>query len=100
MIKIAGIDPGLAATGVGIARGTGLKVESYSFGTITTRSTSPLPVRLEKIYTGLLDILRVTESNWFLENFSIWHIISLLIITPFFHFLGNIIHPKSKRNSK
>ncbi len=58
MIKIAGIDPGLAATGIGIARGTGLKVESYSFGTISTKAANPLPSRLDIIFTRLLDILQ------------------------------------------
>jgi len=47
-----------------------------------------------------LDLIGVTKNNWFFENFTIWHILTLLIITPFFHFLGNIIHPKSKRNGK
>ena len=36
MITIIGIDPGLAATGVGIVRGNGRNVAGYSFGSIST----------------------------------------------------------------
>jgi len=58
MMKIIGIDPGLAATGVGIVRGTGLKVDGYSFGTINTPSKSSLPNRLNQIYSKLLSFLK------------------------------------------
>jgi crossover junction endodeoxyribonuclease RuvC len=58
MIKIIGIDPGLAATGVGIARGTSLEVESYSFGSIHTSAQLSLPNRLDHIYSKLLRLLK------------------------------------------
>jgi len=57
MLKIIGIDPGLAATGVGIITGEGLKVNGYSYGTIRTSTTTPLPGRLDSIYSKLLQIL-------------------------------------------
>lgn len=53
MIKIMGVDPGLAATGVGVVRGQGLSVEGYSFGCISTSSDAPLPERLEHIFSQL-----------------------------------------------
>jgi len=37
--------------------------------------------------------------NWFLKNFTIWHILVILIITPFFHTLGNLLHRKSRRKN-
>jgi crossover junction endodeoxyribonuclease RuvC len=58
MIKVIGIDPGLSATGVGIVRGTGLKVEGFSFGSIHTSKNLPLPGRLDKIFSDLLMILK------------------------------------------
>ncbi len=58
MIKIIGIDPGLAGTGIGIVKGTGLKVESYSFSSIATSKNESLPDRLDRIYTSLLAVLR------------------------------------------
>ena len=57
MLKIIGIDPGLAATGVGIVTGEGLKVRGYSYGTIRTSANTPLPGRLDSIYSKLLQIL-------------------------------------------
>jgi crossover junction endodeoxyribonuclease RuvC len=57
MIKIMGVDPGLAATGVGVVRGRGLHVQGYSFGCITTSSAAPLPDRLERIFSQLLKLL-------------------------------------------
>jgi crossover junction endodeoxyribonuclease RuvC len=56
MIKIVGVDPGLSATGVGVVRGQGLKVAAYSFGCITTSQASPLPERLDRIFSQLLTL--------------------------------------------
>ena len=58
MMKIIGIDPGLAATGVGIVRGTGFKIDGFSFGTINTAKSISLPNRLEQIYSHLLSLLK------------------------------------------
>ena len=57
MLKIIGIDPGLAATGIGIVTGQGVKVREYSYGTIRTSSTIALPGRLDSIYSKLFQIL-------------------------------------------
>ncbi|MBF0449391.1 MAG: crossover junction endodeoxyribonuclease RuvC [Candidatus Magnetomorum sp.] len=56
MIKVIGIDPGLASTGVGMVRGTHTRVETYAFYTITTSKTTPLPMRLQHIYSEIYDI--------------------------------------------
>lgn len=53
MVKIVGIDPGLAATGIGVVNGRGHRIEGYSFGCITTSSSTPLPQRLDRIFTRL-----------------------------------------------
>jgi crossover junction endodeoxyribonuclease RuvC len=58
MMKIIGIDPGLAATGVGIVRGTGFKIDGFSFGAINTSKNISLPNRLEQIYSRLLSLLK------------------------------------------
>jgi CDP-2,3-bis-(O-geranylgeranyl)-sn-glycerol synthase len=49
------------------------------------------------IISGVLQILGFTKYNWFLNSFSIWHILALLIITPFFHLLANFVHRKASR---
>ena len=61
MVKIIGIDPGLAATGVGVVTGKGLKVNGYSYGTIRTSTNLPLPGRLDTIYSKLFDILKAEQ---------------------------------------
>jgi CDP-2,3-bis-(O-geranylgeranyl)-sn-glycerol synthase len=53
------------------------------------------------LIAGLLQILGLTPGgeNWFIKNFTIWHILFLLIVTPFFHLIANFIHRKAKTNS-
>jgi crossover junction endodeoxyribonuclease RuvC len=58
MIKIIGIDPGLSATGIGIVRGNGLRVDGYFFGSIHTSKNLSLPNRLDQIFSNLLQILK------------------------------------------
>jgi crossover junction endodeoxyribonuclease RuvC len=58
MIKIIGIDPGLAATGVGVVKGMGLKVDGYSYGSIHTSKTLSLPNRLDQIFSKLLQVIK------------------------------------------
>lgn len=57
MVKIIGIDPGLAETGIGIIRGSGLKVHDYSFGCIRTSSKQSTSDRLNKIFSAILAVL-------------------------------------------
>ncbi|MDI6687308.1 MAG: crossover junction endodeoxyribonuclease RuvC [Desulfobacterales bacterium] len=57
-MKTIGIDPGLSSTGIGIVKGTELKVEAYSYGSITTSKNISLPSRLNKIFSRLLIILK------------------------------------------
>jgi len=75
MLKIIGIDPGLAETGIGIIRGRGLKVHDYSFGSIKTSSKSPISDRLDKIFSEIHVILKdekpdlmVVEDVFFLKK--------------------------------
>ena len=63
MIKIIGIDPGLAATGIGIVCGTGVKVTSFSYGSINTSKKTPLPQRLDYIFSKLNIILKNEQPN-------------------------------------
>jgi crossover junction endodeoxyribonuclease RuvC len=56
-IKVLGIDPGLADTGIGIVRGGGLNVHGYAYGTISTAKTEPVACRLEQIYRKTCRVL-------------------------------------------
>lgn len=56
-VKIIGLDPGLAATGIGIIQGTGSQVAGYAYGTIRTPARRPLPERLDRIHRRLTGVL-------------------------------------------
>lgn len=53
---IAGIDPGLTATGFGIIEKTGTRITPHEWGVLRS-SDKPLSERLAKIYRGLEQIL-------------------------------------------
>lgn len=63
MVKIIGIDPGLAATGIGVLRGEGFHVYEYAFGSIYTTPRSPLPERLQKIYIQLMAVIERNQPD-------------------------------------
>jgi len=54
-LRIFGIDPGSRTTGYGIVDRVGSKLIHVDNGCLTTRSTDPLPQRLDQIYRGLVD---------------------------------------------
>lgn len=45
-----------------------------------------------------LFLIGVTTSNWFTMNFSLSHILVLLIATPFIHLFSNFVHRFSKKS--
>ena len=57
MIKVVGIDPGLAGTGIGVVEGNRQKILGYSFGSIATKAKDPINLRLDTIYCKVLDFL-------------------------------------------
>ena len=76
MIKVIGIDPGLADTGIGIVQGCGVTVHSYAYGAISTSKKEPVGCRLEKIYAKISQVLAdekpdlmVLEDVFSLEKF-------------------------------
>ena len=63
MTKIVGIDPGLAATGVGVVWGVGRVPSGCSYGCITTTQALALPQRLEKIFDKTSAVLGSEKPN-------------------------------------
>ncbi|MFH2093516.1 MAG: crossover junction endodeoxyribonuclease RuvC [Pseudomonadota bacterium] len=57
MIKVVGIDPGLAGTGIGVIQGDSKEIVGYSFGSISTDPDDPIHLRLNIIYTKIFDFL-------------------------------------------
>ena len=41
-----------------------------------------------------LQLFGLTTENWFIKSLFPWHIVVLIIVTPFIHFLSNFIHKK------
>ena len=38
----------------------------------------------------LLHRFGVTENNWFVQQFTVWHILFLLVFTPLLHYITNV----------
>ncbi|WDP88957.1 MAG: crossover junction endodeoxyribonuclease RuvC [Desulfobacter sp.] len=75
-MKVIGIDPGLAGTGIGLVLGNGREIAGYSFGSIATDAKDPTPARLHKIYTKTKEFLKeqspdlvVIEDIYSLEKY-------------------------------
>ncbi len=54
---ILGIDPGLATLGFGIISKEGSKTKVLDYGIISTPKTDSLPIRLDKIYKGIITLI-------------------------------------------
>jgi crossover junction endodeoxyribonuclease RuvC len=63
MIKIVGIDPGLAGTGIGVVQGDIRDINGYSFGSIATDSNASIPSRLNLIYSRTADFLKEQKPD-------------------------------------
>lgn len=44
----------------------------------------------------LLYRLGLTTSSWFFESITLWHILFLLLVTPFIHMTANLLHRKGR----
>lgn len=62
-LKIIGLDPGLASTGVGIIKGRPEKILSYGFGCIETSPKISHPYRLHKIFNEVSDIIKSEKPD-------------------------------------
>ena len=50
MVKVIGLDPGLAGTGIGVIEGRGADIVDYSFGSISTHKADSTHLRLNTIF--------------------------------------------------
>jgi len=48
------------------------------------------------LMAGFLHVAGFTVDNWFIDSFSVWHILVLLVLTPFFHLFANFAHRRTK----
>lgn len=62
-MRIIGIDPGTGILGFGVIDARGAATRLVTAGVITTPAHTPLPDRLEEIYSGLTEIIRETKPQ-------------------------------------
>ena len=62
-MRILGIDPGLNITGYGVVEQIAGEIKIIEAGTIMTKSTQLLPVRLRSIYSQLSDLIKETKPK-------------------------------------
>lgn len=62
--RIIGIDPGTGILGFGVIDAQGGCTRLVDAGVITTPAHTPLPERLEEIYTGLTSIIASTKPQY------------------------------------
>ncbi len=58
MVKIIGIDPGMAETGIGIVWGHENRIDGYAHGTVYTQKSDSHGKRLQEIYTRILKVIQ------------------------------------------
>lgn len=63
MVKVVGIDPGLADTGIGVVRGSGMAIHGYAYGTISTSKSEPVASRLERVYSRISSLLEEEKPD-------------------------------------
>ncbi len=63
IIKVVGIDPGLAGTGIGVIIGDKNEIIEYSFGSISTQKEDPIHFRLHTIYSKVLGFLKEQQPD-------------------------------------
>jgi crossover junction endodeoxyribonuclease RuvC len=63
VIKVLGIDPGLAGTGIGIIQGSHKEILAYAFGSISTKAKEDVSFRLHKIYSETVNIIREQKPD-------------------------------------
>jgi CDP-2,3-bis-(O-geranylgeranyl)-sn-glycerol synthase len=52
---------------------------------------------LSLLVSELLFVFQVTNEQWFFHSLTIWHIIILLIVTPFIHITANVLFRRIKK---
>jgi CDP-2,3-bis-(O-geranylgeranyl)-sn-glycerol synthase len=52
------------------------------------------------LMSEILSLTHLTSDQWFFQYLSIWHIIILLVVTPFIHLTANALFRIIKRKRK
>lgn len=52
---------------------------------------------LSFVVSELLFLLQMTSDQWFFQSLTLWHMVILLIVTPFIHITANVLFRKTKQ---
>lgn len=52
---------------------------------------------LSFVISELLWLLQVTPDSWFFHSLTIWHVLILLVVTPFIHITANVLFRKIRQ---
>ncbi len=52
---------------------------------------------LSLLISEVIFLLQGTSEQWFFENLGFWHIVVLLVVTPFIHISANVLFRKAKQ---
>jgi crossover junction endodeoxyribonuclease RuvC len=63
IVRILGIDPGIAETGWGVIEHSAGKSRLVAYGTISTSARDPLPERLLQIHAGIVGVIDVYQPQ-------------------------------------
>lgn len=63
IMRILGIDPGIAIVGYGIVDKEGNRYKTVAYDAVTTRAHTPLEERLEKVYNGVVEIIKTYKPD-------------------------------------
>ena len=47
---------------------------------------------LSFLVSSLIELLGALPYNWFIKNFSVWHLLVIFLITPFLHIISNKLY--------
>lgn len=62
-MRILGLDPGYAILGWGVVDYEKNKCTPVAYGAVTTEAGEPMPARLGRLYTGVMDIIAAYEPE-------------------------------------
>ena len=62
-MRILGIDPGIAIVGYGVIDKEGNRYKTVAYDAVITRAHTPLEERLEKVYTGINEIIKIYKPD-------------------------------------
>lgn len=63
MVRILGIDPGIATIGFGVVAFDGNKFETIEYGAVTSPPHTPMPVRLKMVYDDMTYIVEKYQPD-------------------------------------